>query len=205
MDPRKEKKRRQIVRAAAEAFAENGFNRTVMADIAVIAGVGKGTLYEYFRSKDELFLAVFDWYGEKIATAARVEIQALSGSAAARIRAYFHATASALAEIREFFSLFMEFWAAASTAASGPALTEAFRGAYAEHRLLLGSLLRDGMESGELRSDLDVEAIAAVLVGALDGLLLQAWLDPSVDPVRWSGSFLDALVPGLLSESGGSV
>ena len=62
----KEDKQKQIIRAAAEVFAKKGFARTVMADIALQAGIGKGTTYEYFKSKEDLFFAVFQWISKVI-------------------------------------------------------------------------------------------------------------------------------------------
>src|SRR2546423_13192769 len=50
-------KEQQIVRAAAEVFARRDFHLVLMDDVAARAGVGKGTLYRYFPTKDELFLA----------------------------------------------------------------------------------------------------------------------------------------------------
>ena len=58
----KQEKKERIIRAAAEIFAQKGFAQTAMADIAAGAGLGKGTLYEYFEGKEELFLAVFKWF-----------------------------------------------------------------------------------------------------------------------------------------------
>src|SRR3546814_8314834 len=54
----KDAKRLSLIEAAAIVFAREGFARTKMAHIAAEAGVGKGTLYEYFASKNELFLSV---------------------------------------------------------------------------------------------------------------------------------------------------
>ncbi|GEA14307.1 MAG: hypothetical protein PWR22_1235 [Moorella sp. (in: firmicutes)] len=48
-------KRQQILAAATEIFAARGFYQAKIADIAAAAGVGKGTVYEYFRSKKDLF------------------------------------------------------------------------------------------------------------------------------------------------------
>ena len=53
-------KRPRLVEAAAAVFAEKGYASTRVADIAVRAGVGKGTVYEYFSSKDELLFAEQD-------------------------------------------------------------------------------------------------------------------------------------------------
>src|SRR3569833_3111474 len=51
-------KRRQIVEGARAVFLANGFDAASMADIAKAAGVSKGTLYVYFKDKDELFAAI---------------------------------------------------------------------------------------------------------------------------------------------------
>lgn len=48
-------KREQILTAALGIFSEKGFHKAKIEDIAVAAGIGKGTVYEYFRSKEELF------------------------------------------------------------------------------------------------------------------------------------------------------
>ena len=47
-----------ILNAAFEVFRENGFTNANMKDIAVKAGLGKGTLYEYFQNKEDLFIQV---------------------------------------------------------------------------------------------------------------------------------------------------
>ena len=56
----RDEKKTLIIRAAAGVFAEKGFVKTLMAEVAAAAGIGKGTVYEYFRSKDDLFFAVYE-------------------------------------------------------------------------------------------------------------------------------------------------
>ncbi|HEB61687.1 MAG TPA: TetR/AcrR family transcriptional regulator, partial [Bacteroidetes bacterium] len=48
------KSREKILNAATELFAENGFNATSISDIAKKAGISKGLVYNYFKSKEEL-------------------------------------------------------------------------------------------------------------------------------------------------------
>ena len=56
-DGKRAGKRERILRAATELFAEREFHRVLMEDVAARAGVGKGTLYRYFETKDDLFVA----------------------------------------------------------------------------------------------------------------------------------------------------
>lgn len=51
----KNQKRIDILTSARALFKENGFHNTKMEDIALKAGVGKGTLYEYFKNKQDMF------------------------------------------------------------------------------------------------------------------------------------------------------
>jgi len=61
----KEKKKKHLISVAADVFTKKGFHSTKMSEIAEAAGVAKGTLYEYFATKEDLFLAIYDeWITE---------------------------------------------------------------------------------------------------------------------------------------------
>jgi TetR/AcrR family fatty acid metabolism transcriptional regulator len=57
---KKDKKKKRIINAAIMLFAENGFNDTSMLEIARRAGVAEGTVYEYYRSKQNLLIRIPD-------------------------------------------------------------------------------------------------------------------------------------------------
>jgi AcrR family transcriptional regulator len=68
-DAEKQAKKQEIVEAAASLFQDRPYPDITMSLIAVEAGVAKGTLYRYFRTKEELFLALLldrlqGWFGE---------------------------------------------------------------------------------------------------------------------------------------------
>lgn len=67
---RRRKKRSTILKAATLVFSRDGYHRARMDDIAITAGMGKGTIYQYFPSKQELFQEMikegFDLYLEKL-------------------------------------------------------------------------------------------------------------------------------------------
>lgn len=57
--------RKKILTAAEEVFAENGFHKTLVEDIAIRAGLGKGTIYRYFTTKTDLFQSlIFESFDE---------------------------------------------------------------------------------------------------------------------------------------------
>ncbi|MEJ5185647.1 MAG: helix-turn-helix domain-containing protein, partial [Candidatus Geothermincolales bacterium] len=60
------RRREEIIRTAREIFSQKGFSETRVTDITEKAGIAKGTLYLYFRSKEELFLAVIRDAAERL-------------------------------------------------------------------------------------------------------------------------------------------
>ncbi len=196
----KREKKRRIVEAAARVFARRGFSGTVMTDIAAGAGIGKGTIYEYFSSKEDLFFAVFEWFSNEMAAMAKVRISTLGGSASERLKALNESLMNAGVELKEFISLSMEFWAASASSPIRERFRQAFRGVYADFRQIVSSLIRDGIGRGEFRSDVDPESIAAVLVGSWDGLFLQTWFEEDFDPLTTARSFMSILIRGLVSK-----
>ena len=53
-------RRKAILDAAGQVFARKGYTNARIIEVAEAASVGKGTIYEYFRSKEDLFFAVFE-------------------------------------------------------------------------------------------------------------------------------------------------
>ena len=62
MKLRKKQKRELILEATYDIFVEKGYANTKIIEIAEQAGIGKGTVYEYFDSKEAIFMALFDYF-----------------------------------------------------------------------------------------------------------------------------------------------
>ena len=183
-----------IVSAAARVFADNGYAATRMADVAIAAGIGKGTIYEYFRSKEDLFFAVFQWLakdtaklgtGDRHATVAR-QLEQISDRV---IKKW-------LGQL-PYYSLMLEFWSAANTPALKDRFKQAFQDMYREFRPVIAAILQDGVRRGEFSEKIDPDAVAAAMVGSWDALILQAWFDSKFDALTTSRRFLNVLIAGL--------
>ena len=196
----KQDKKNRITEAAASIFAQKGYAGASVAEIAIHADVGKGTIYEYFDSKEDLFFAVFKWYSEKTGAAATVSVSALGGSATQRLEVLNESLMSLWNEIKDVFALVMEFWAASSSALGRQRFQEAFRQLYHDFRSIVSALIHDGIKRGEFREEVNPEAVAAALVGTWDAMFLQAWFDPAFDPMKISQSFLTVVIQGLTKE-----
>ena len=200
INKQKTKRRDQIVEAAAQVFAQKGYSGAVVADIAIQANIGKGTVYEYFKSKEDLFFAVFEWFQKKTENAATVGISALGGGAADRLKVLNDSLMGQWDEIKDAFVLVMEFWAASSSTQMRQRFKSAFKQLYDDYRHIVSALIREGINSGEFRPDVKPEPVAAALVGTWDALFLQAWFDDSFDPAATANDFLDTVLRGLKIE-----
>ncbi len=197
MDDKRAEKRKRIVEAAAGVFSRRGYKSALMAEVATAAGVGKGTIYEYFDSKEELFLGVFDWFCETVSSGAMVRATSLGLSTAEKLTVLCDAVLASLVEHPEYITLTMEFWAAATTSPVREKLNDAFRRLYADYRLLVTGLIDDGIQRGEFRSDVDAGAVAAGIVAALDALPLQSMFEPDFNARKAGAGFVETLLAGL--------
>lgn len=169
----KDRKRREILEAALRVFAREGYHRAKMEAVAAEAGIGKGTVYEYFRSKPELFLALHDhMLGALKAFYAR-ELAGLR-EPAALLEGFIRAAFRTYREFEPFFLVFFDFWAEGGRGEQQALLQTRLRAAYAEARRDVAAILEAGVRAGAFACP-DPTATAAALLAALDGLLLQ-WL-----------------------------
>ncbi len=189
-------KRDKLLEAAAKVFSERGFKRTTMAEVARRADVGKGTIYEYFDSKESLFLAVFEWFcRESLQSAAPAARE--GATAGESLRAFGRGTVQVILANWELFPLTMEFWSEASQARQREGLFKVMREMYEGYREVVVEIFREGQANGEFREDLDLEALAAMVVGAFDGMFLQYHFDPDLDPASIVEHFMDTFLAGI--------
>jgi TetR/AcrR family fatty acid metabolism transcriptional regulator len=155
-------KHQQIIEAAVRVFARNGYYNSRVSDIAREAGVASGTIYLYFKTKDEILVTLFR---EKMA------------AWVASVRDEIAGEPDPVAKIRRLVALHF------SVLEKDPALAEVvqvelrqghkfFRGASA-HEIsayfeLIGSVLEEGQAAGVFRDDVPVKIATKVLFGAMD-------------------------------------
>lgn len=195
-DTEKKIKREQLVAAAAQVFAARGYRNATVDEIAQLAGMAKGTVYLYVKDKESLFYAVFEWLtAQTLARSTAVDRSAMP--APERLQAMAEDIAQFVGEHREWFPLTLEVWAAGDSTDSRERFATALREMYAQYRASIADVVRTGQARSELRSGLDANALGAVLTGALDGLLLQCWFDPALDPLPLIRGFFEPLLRGM--------
>jgi AcrR family transcriptional regulator len=174
-------RRAQLFRAALAVCAEKGFHETTVDEIAARAGLSKGSLYYHFRSKEDLFLAtledmVDEFAGVLAQTSEReTALEALRNATELMI-AQIEANPDAGLALAEFYLLSLR----------RPEFRKPIKAYYNKLIDAGASVIRRGMDSGELAPSLDPVLAARVLFLGADGVgLMQIALN---EPERASGA-----------------
>jgi AcrR family transcriptional regulator len=145
--------RERILEVAKEAFTRSGAN-TSLDDVAKEAGVGAGTLYRHFPTRDALIEAVYRTEVEKLAAAERKFAQAMPPIEA----------------LRAWMLLFVDYIAAKkiiapalNTFVGGP--SKLYEGSRAQIQGAIDALVERAIKSGDLRPDLDPFDLLRALIG----------------------------------------
>jgi AcrR family transcriptional regulator len=168
-----EARREQILRAALTCFGEKGYHAATMDDLVRASGLSKGSLYLHFRSKEEVFLALFDAFAAEFYR--DWDAAAESGEDAIEVlRRECEIIVQSFSRERVFLLAWVEFL-------SHPVARERMRETYAIARMKLETIIERGREAGSIQPGPDAGLIAGSLVGAVEGLLLQWLVDPDFD------------------------
>ncbi len=193
-------KRERILDAAVRVFAKEGFYNAKVAQIAHAAGVADGTIYLYFKSKDELLINLFEDRMERVNATLR-EALASAESARDRIRLIVHRHLELTEQNRHMAEVIC-----VELRQSSKFIKEYANPKFAEFLRLIAGALADGQVAGELREDFDPPVVARALFGALDEIAL-AWLargNVRVDLARAAEQLTRIFVDGLSSTNNSS-
>ncbi len=193
-------KRPRLVRAASDVFAKKGYASTRVADIAERAGIGKGTVYEYFSSKEELLFAVFESINEDITLRMNAVLDDDEPSQE-QLFNLLRLGAEVITEQRELQPVVLDFWAASRGGGFEEKYRESVVASYTLYRKLIADFIRGGQKRKSFRSDVDADTLAATVVATVDGLGIQLYFDQSIDPRRITEEFAHLLYESLTTES----
>ena len=192
-------KKQEILKAAMRIFAQNGVGNTKMADIAVAAGIGKGTIYEYFRSKEDIFAEAYNHIFMETENGI-AEILESSIQPEEKLRGLMSVTFKKLLveDDGAFAGIMMAFWSE-GVRNKNERIMEIIdlKKVYSEFRILISGILKEGISTGQFRN-IDPHVTASVIIGALDGILLQYIMDKDVfSPEEAIDVLLDSYLNGI--------
>lgn len=160
-------RRQQIMRAAEQLFSNRRFHEITTDDIAARAGVGKGTIYRYFKNKDELF--------HETALHGFEELCALLNAEDCRTAPLADRLLHACRHIDSFFRRRRRWFGLMQAEENRLAQNRGrLRSQWRERRQrltgILTAILTDAAAHGELRGDIEPQRLAALLLGMLKSI-----------------------------------
>jgi TetR/AcrR family fatty acid metabolism transcriptional regulator len=155
-------KRDAILRAAIDVFAERGYFNAQVADVARAAGVAAGTVYLYFRSKDDLLISIFERGMRDALAECRTAVAGLDDPRE-RLRRFARLHLARLGRDRNLTVVFQV------ELRQSTKFMERFSATLLREYLgLLRAAIADGQREGLLRDDIKPTVAAKMLFGALD-------------------------------------
>lgn len=166
--------RERIIARSAEAFNTHGYAGTAISDIMRTTGLEKGGIYRHFTSKDELALAAFDYSAQQVR-------QRFAASLANR--------AKGIEALHAFVDVFRSYAhnppiiggcpvlnTAIESDDTNPVLAQRAAAVIGEWRHTIRTAVIQGIEHGEIRAEVDGDALAMVLIATLEGAVMLARL-----------------------------
>ena len=184
--------RERIIEAAVECFAKTGFDRTKMDDIANVSHVSKGTLYLYFKSKEDLF------YGICESSLKKVKDQ-LNGMLITK--------ENLVSDAQKFYDYFQKggnpyhnivLLEMSVMATRNPRVRRVLMQYRLNRHTIISEFIGLQMKKGFARKDIDKDAIASGLIGLYEGLVINkvTGADDSSNKKAWSDT-IRAIFAGI--------
>ena len=155
-------KRDLILRAATKVFAQNGYFQSQVADVARVAGVAAGTVYLYFKSKDDLLVSIFERSMNDVLAEGRKAIAGVADPAA-RLGKLAHLHLGRLGRDKDLAVVFQV--ELRQSVKFMERFSETFLQDYFK---LIRQAIADGQQGGAFRKDISATTATKIFFGALD-------------------------------------
>jgi AcrR family transcriptional regulator len=188
-----EERKDQIMNAAEEVFTQKGFSDARMDDIAEETGLSKGTLYLYYKSKDDLIIAILDRIFQREFRAFE-SFDTASMSATDTIWNFVDTTTKDIRMMMRLLPITYEFM---GLAFRNKFVQKTFKAYFNRYMDILVPIIQHGIDTGEFRPA-DAKEIALAMGAIMEGTLL-LWVYDStlVDPEKHIRSGMKLLLEGV--------
>lgn len=158
-------KRKAILRAAIEVFARKGYFNSKVADIAAAAGIADGTVYLYFKSKDEILNSIFDRAMTEFIEEGKRELS-LIADPKEKLKRIAEVHLDRLGADRELAIVFQ-----VELRGSTKFMQQFSAAGFAEYLDMIKTTIEEGQKKGVFRTDMKPIVCAKILYGALDEMV----------------------------------
>ncbi|MGB6065401.1 MAG: TetR/AcrR family transcriptional regulator [Desulfomonilaceae bacterium] len=185
-----------IIRESTRLFLANGFRGTSVKQITEAAGIGRGTLYWYFKSKDEILKSVFTRFEHEFLEGLMEAVHGCNGDFMVKYKVLHKFSSEFARDNRDLslaFNALLNEIVGTNTECElvARAIWERFRGFFEE-------MLRDGKCDGTVNAEIDPAIYSHIMVASHTGMLLQWFVNgEELDAPTFVRTFRDFLLKGL--------
>jgi len=188
----KNHKYHQILEAAVKVFARQGFHQSTVAQIAKEAGVADGTIYLYFKNKDDILVQFFSFRTKQVFESFREEVDRAQNSLD-KLRNLIHRHLAEFQRDRDGAVVYQ-----VETHQNSRLAEAQIKEMSQMYRDIISEILEQGQQEGTIRKDLYVGLVKRFIIGAVDEVI-NTWLhsDGEYDLVSMAGPLVDLFVRGI--------
>lgn len=192
-----EERRNQILDAAVATFSRNGLHQTTIEDIRLEAGLSRGAVYHYFKSKEDIIDAI---RGRSARQAEAIYISRTeAGDAESVLLGLIDSTVSSMVSPTSVDAnrLAMFLWAESLV---NKRIMDGQMPAFKPYLAVLAESVSNAQAAGKVDPGLDPQATARLIAGAVMGLQLQLCWEPDID-IDASRAALTSMLTGRFSQT----
>ena len=194
----KDKKRSEIAHAAISLFANKGFDSTTIQEIADAAQIGKGTVYEYFDTKEEIIIQVAMEMFAEMEKSIDLTIFAIKDPKE-RLKKFIEQTNSLVEHMKDIMMVYMEIWRINLRDKNFGVSMMILKDALVTYRKVISDIIKEGQKMHVFKKSINGERLAIMLTAAFDGLAFHYLLDnKNIDLKKVSGEFINSLFEGIV-------
>lgn len=188
----KNHKYHQILEAAVKVFARQGFHQSTVAQIAKEAGVADGTIYLYFKNKDDILVQFFSFRAKQVFESFREEVDRAQNSLD-KLRNLIHRHLAEFQRDRDGAIVYQ-----VETHQNSRLAEAQIKEMSQMYRDIISEIVEQGQQEGTIRKDLYVGLVKRFIIGAVDEVI-NTWLhsDGEYDLVSMATPLVDLFVRGI--------
>ena len=188
----KNNKYHQILEAAVRVFARQGFYQSTIAQIAKEAGVADGTIYLYFKNKDDILVQFFSYRTKQVFESFREEVDRAQTSAD-KLRNLVRRHLAEFQRDRDGAVVYQ-----VETHQSSRLAEDQIREMSQMYRDLISEIVEQGQQEGNIRKDLYVGLVKRFIIGAVDEVI-NTWLHSNgeYDLVSMADPLVELFMTGI--------
>ncbi len=188
----KNHKYHQILEAAVKVFARQGFHQSTVAQIAKEAGVADGTIYLYFKNKDDILVQFFSFRAKQVFESFREEVDRAQNSLD-KLRNLIHRHLAEFQRDRDGAVVYQ-----VETHQNSRLAEAQIKEMSQMYRDIISEIVEQGQQEGTIRKDLYVGLVKRFIIGSVDEVI-NTWLhsDGEYDLVSMAGPLVDLFVRGI--------